>query len=650
MSRFLSTLVNVAFFGDQRFLIPSYQRPYVWGDPQIKKLLKDFWDAFVRNDEVYYLGTVVTSKNGDEEELIDGQQRFTTLWLIALAFERLGVRSALSPFLLVNGQIRLTFEIRTEVQSYLSSLIGNPDGGGLFPVPAELNDEQPYLSGISQAAEIIYKYIPQYFQDEEGKGKSPADFAQFIATRVMFVKNTAPPLSDLKKLFTTLNNSGIQLEQADILKSKLLKRIITEKLTYSKIWESCENMDNYFEQNVKAAFPKSNLLSPGQFAVYKSELFHTAEDGADYTLNDEKVRLADILNKPDEPQKENKVKTTDGREAPCESVINFPQLLLHTLRIFLQKKGLTDFERPFHSNNLLEIFGSMTEAEEVTVKDFFLLLWEVRYVFDKYVVKWVEKNGERILAFKPLKQDLFRGPVAEKSEQSMLQSMLYFTGNYNTQLWLSPYLKQLLEGKTTVRSLEYIDDYLSLSFLNDRLTTWNLMAGVLQTDSFDYAGYLMGDLSTKFKHYWFYKLEYVLWKTWDNRQDSQFIEYRITSKNSIEHIGSQNDEFGSKLFNETGDFLGDTFGNLTLLSVGQNSGYGNQDTGKKYIDHSKKPTYDSLKLARFFQLSKEYVTPENVENHRSEMIRLLDEHYGNLLQQIEMPMETALITEEEDED
>jgi len=213
----------------------------------------------------------------------------------------------------------------------------------------------------------------------------------------------------------------------------------------------------------------------------------------------------------------------------------------------------------------------------------------------------------------------------------MLQSMLYFTGNYNTQLWLSPYLQQLLEGKTSVRSLEFIDDYLSLSLLSDRHATWNLMASIPQKDSFDYQGYLMGNLSTKFKHYWFYKLEYVLWKTWEDRLDKRFIEYRITSKNSIEHICSQNDEFGSELLNEKGDFFGDTFGNLTLLSVSQNSSYGNQDTGKKYIDHSKKPTYDSLKLARFFELNKEYVTLENVEKHRSEMIRLLNLHYGKLL-------------------
>ena len=61
------------------FNIPIYQRLYVWKELQVNKLLEDIYDAYSRDEDNYYLGGVVTYSNGKKLELIDGQQRFTTL-------------------------------------------------------------------------------------------------------------------------------------------------------------------------------------------------------------------------------------------------------------------------------------------------------------------------------------------------------------------------------------------------------------------------------------------------------------------------------------------------------------------------------------------------------------------------------------------
>ena len=87
-----------------------------------------------------------------------------------------------------------------------------------------------------------------------------------------------------------------------------------------------------------------------------------------------------------------------------------------------------------------------------------------------------------------------------------------------------------------------------------------------------------------------------------------------------------------------------------MLSVGQNSGYSNQDTGKKKIDHDKKPVYDSLKLSRFFDMCGEGLSPENVELHQKQMLDLLDRHYNKSLLFIENDELTLLAAEEEAED
>lgn len=132
---------------------------------------------------------------------------------------------------------------------------------------------------------------------------------------------------------------------------------------------------------------------------------------------------------------------------------------------------------------------------------------------------------------------------------------------------------------------------------------------------------------TKFNHYWFYKIEYLLWKNWD-KNDDKLKRYRITSKNSIEHVFPQNDEYKNILVNESDDrdWL-NSFGNLALLSVGQNSEYSNQDVAKKKIDFQRKNTYDSLKLAKVYEFES-WNTKEIIE-HQNSMFLMFEIHYKN---------------------
>ena len=77
------------------FLIPDYQRPYAWEEDECRTLWDDIFEfAFPNNnvddfnsEEEYYLGPIVTFRNDDgKKEIIDGQQRLTTLLLLLRAF------------------------------------------------------------------------------------------------------------------------------------------------------------------------------------------------------------------------------------------------------------------------------------------------------------------------------------------------------------------------------------------------------------------------------------------------------------------------------------------------------------------------------------------------------------------------------------
>ena len=634
MEKFETEVCNLESICDQQYLIPTYQRPFVWKKEQIDKLLLDFWNVFIHNEEEdYFIGTVITSKRNEKFELIDGQQRFTTLWLIAFSFFKDIPTTPLKQFIRTGDNLRLSFTIRTQVEEYLKLLL---EYKAVF---TEKFSEQriksdEYLANIAEAVTTIQNMLDQFNYTTE---KSKEAFGKFIFTKVLFVKNTSAQNTNLNKLFITLNNSGIQLEQTDILKANLLKNCKSGKQLYTRIWEACEKMNDFFPYNLKALFSaadwtKINIDTLASF----NETFFEKGDGevggsdkvsAAYTL-DELVSMGT----PVHVGNDNSQSGTTVRK--CKSILNFAQLLLHTYRIFLKQRDRDDFILPFHTNNLLNIFVLLTD--EIEIKKFIRLLWKVRYLFDKYVVKWIENEAEEEeLALSTV--SLINGDLQwddlEKSSLSILQSVLYHTSNPNTQIWLTPYLYSLLNKKNDVLEvLEMIDNKLSISFLEDRPTTFLLMKKNYKADeSMDFVNYLNENKGTSFKHYWFQKLEYVLWKGW-NRSDPRFRSYRITRKNSVEHIFPQHHEF-EKILDEDQDIHMNwlnSFGNLGLINVSQNSSYSNQDVQKKKIDFIHKPTgYDSLKLAKVYNNDNlEEWGKNEIANHQGAMINLLMAHYG----------------------
>lgn len=113
------------------------------------------------------------------------------------------------------------------------------------------------------------------------------------------------------------------------------------------------------------------------------------------------------------------------------------------------------------------------------------------------------------------------------------------------------------------------------------------------------------------------------WNTHPNSR--QLTGYRITSKNSVEHVHPQNEEMGKQLPDE---YL-HAFGNLVLLSPGQNSSYSNQTVRKKEADFVGKPVYDSLQLAHIFSVMKEKGNWDEagIGMHEQKMLKLIRFHY-----------------------
>lgn len=642
-NKFNTSIVTLRSLENFKFSIPTYQRPYVWGNEQIKKLLDDIYESYRLDCQCdYFIGTILTKENGNVAELIDGQQRFTTLWLIAFIFKQRKRVSELKNFLQhSDGSLRLGFEIRTEIEDYLRRLLDSTIDNDVKIFTSDVIVRLPYLKNIAEALTTITGLINQVEEDHLDA------VGNYIYNNVKIIKNTTPEKIDLNKLFSTINSAGVQLEQTDIVKAKLLA-LIDDKVTYGKLWESCENMNDFFERNLRNSFPKTNWhnVDLSNFISFNPDILSYKESDQTDLIHITDFSIAQLVNETlpeyNEIKSEAEDEKRESEEVHCRSIISFSQLLLHTYRLHLKREGLPDFEGTFHAGRLIEIFDDLISPTKATeIQRFLELLFEVRYLFDKYIVKWISDSDtktehlELVTVKKQQGEIYYSRSKVSKGEMLMLQSVLYFTGDYLRQYWLTSYLGYLHSNHCNLKAddnrhlmkLENFDNQLSLCReLKDKEASLVLLNGNLPRD-FKFEGYLKSAFGTKFQHYWFQKLEYILYKNWPFDKGNDFENYRITSRNSIEHVYPQNPENQVKNPRIDDHFL-HSFGNLVLLNVSQNSEYSNKSVDeKRVIFNNKTNVPDSLKSYYIFKKYNQSWKSDDIQHHQAEMISLIEDHY-----------------------
>lgn len=647
-----------------QFIIPSYQRPYVWDSINIEDLLNNIEQAFKNRENHYFIGTTLSSKTSSKKddsiyELIDGQQRITTLMLFALACHEYK-DSFLKDHPILNvftckKKVRLHFDIRDNIESYFISQASIERA----TMPSQKYAvEDDYLKHIDAGLNTLKQTLKKI-------NENPLIFKNFIDymfTKVVWVNTIIPEKTDLNKLFSSMNTSGIQLESVDILKSKILKKITKKKKIYEAIWDACQNMNTYFDKVLrkKIEYRCWNKLKYDDLAQYDADkmIFEVdLENKRDYSST--YLSIQDIDKKSKLVSREdnnNKIDIEDLSEKDipeenknhCRSFINFELLLIHTLRIYNVLNKKNDIEERLNASNLQKIFKSfITDASEAEVKEFLHVLWRVRYQFDTWCVKWLEDEedeGEELrLTYinrqksKELKKAYFNRTKKEHAKLDLLQSVRIFTGERSAQYWLTPFLCGLINAdknlspQSVIKSLEKIDNHLSLSAdtITQKEASYQLSSDkkISTKDWNEIKEYLESEKGTSFEHYWFQKLEYILWKKYQPSSDKRFKRYRITAKNSVEHVHPQKEKFGDT---SKRPYL-HAFGNLVLLSPGQNSQYSNKPVTVKKAEFDKKPSYDSLKLKDLFDnldlTDHKDLTEEIVKKHQEKMLKYLKNHY-----------------------
>ena len=216
---------GLSIFSDSniRYAIPLYQRAYSWSDIEIEQLIDDINDAEEGSDR-YYIGSLIVFERGNCYEVIDGQQRLTTLMLL-LAYLRDSAKD-----MGIVLQNTLSYDCRQRATKTFSRLV---DGKN---VPVEECDKA-LLDG--------YAVIENKFK--------AIDVDVFVErlSKVRIFRIPVPEETDLNRYFEIMNTRGEQLEQHDVLKAQLMSSINGNegKAEFARIWEACSDMSGYVQMH-----------------------------------------------------------------------------------------------------------------------------------------------------------------------------------------------------------------------------------------------------------------------------------------------------------------------------------------------------------------------------------------------------------------
>ncbi|WP_294660514.1 DUF262 domain-containing protein, partial [uncultured Fusobacterium sp.] len=250
------------------FVIPEYQRPYSWTNEQIDTLFRDIWeftsnDGGTENDGTYFLGSIVSYENEDgEQEIIDGQQRITSLFLLLRAiYTKLTVTDEKSP-----EAINFISKIEPLIWR-TNKLTGKVDYASILLTSKVISDsENEILKNILETGIIKDKAQDRYSLNYkqllallEEKSKENAlmiyQFIYALLNQVIILPITADTQDTALTIFSTLNDRGLPLSDADIFKAKIYNNLSEKnKEEFIEEWKELEEESSKISESIQQLF------------------------------------------------------------------------------------------------------------------------------------------------------------------------------------------------------------------------------------------------------------------------------------------------------------------------------------------------------------------------------------------------------------
>lgn len=604
------------------YMVPLYQRAYAWKEKEISQLIHDIYDVELEDGAKYYLGSLIVSRKDREYEVIDGQQRLTTLFILLKC--------------LVQKKV-----LKQDVGNMLQFSCRDRSNYTLEKMNATA-DENRIEESIREGRDIVLSEL----------NKKDFSMDHFLAQlkQVVLFRIEVPEKTDLNRYFEIMNTRGEQLEQHDVLKADLMDSMAddSQRSWFAAIWEACSDMTGYVQMSFAPAvrkilfgddwntLPASDTIEAlGDPKSHKAQTArkihqiikdgHTFAAGASVTDNEERVRF--------------------------ESIIGFPHFLLHTLKVFIttrnviHKDGLPLTDEQLDDKKLTVAFDrvrkngimdgiSISEQPSAFAQEFIKCLLQTRFLFDKFILKREYVNEDTDGRWS-IKQLMLQKDRSKKRAYYVNTDFGKFCEDETTKEWrarrnvmLQACLRVSYTSPKAMHWITTLLEWLSIGNLN---VPWNFEGASEEIaqkavkekylDECRKKTPIRYDMGVDTPHIVFNYLDYLLWKEADHKTASSFVfEFR----NSVEHWYPQQPS-GDNFTRWTHEKGLNNLGNLCIIQRSINSKFSNLAPESKKGSFANDISKGSLKLRLMADLTVAEDGMSASENWRERQWRVHEE-------------------------
>lgn len=273
-----------------KIIIPDCQREYSWTVEECDKLWEDILNFFESKDLEYFIGTIVTFKNQDDEfEIIDGQQRTTTLFLLLRAIytkieyseQADGLKEAIKNYLWKKNQISGAIDFSSPNISSLSATGSHLVTFNEILVKGKTED---FSNNFGKNYDYFQKKI-----DDMAKDK-PFEFFEFvlmILEKLILMPIEADNQESALTIFNTLNDRGLSLSDSVIFKSQIYRsldngerdsfiedwKFLSEKVFKMSYIKNIDNLFYCYMMYLRAGDGDTDTTAPSMRKYYAYNIF-----------------------------------------------------------------------------------------------------------------------------------------------------------------------------------------------------------------------------------------------------------------------------------------------------------------------------------------------------------------------------------------
>jgi uncharacterized protein with ParB-like and HNH nuclease domain len=223
--------LSVGALFEDFYVVPNYQREFVWGEKEVRKLLDDIFAEFTSGDDQrlidYFVGSMVVCPREDGRfDVIDGQQRLTTFFILFCALRDFFRTNHVPVQDLAQKIAKMAVDELGEETPRFRIDLHYMEGQGVLRVFSDRADfkhlklakRSRSFDNLNTAYHTIREFLAETFKDDVSEARR---FYGYLSNRVKIIRVETEALSRALKIFETINDRGVGLDSMDLLKNLL---------------------------------------------------------------------------------------------------------------------------------------------------------------------------------------------------------------------------------------------------------------------------------------------------------------------------------------------------------------------------------------------------------------------------------------------